>query len=351
MAKESPAHAFHSAAYYETPDAPQMPLKGWLGADLVFDIDADHLNCPCQERHDSWWCLDCGYREKGLRPETCPKCGGSRLDELKWMCEECLGTAKGEAVKLIENFLVSDFGISRSKITVVFSGHRGYHVHCYSDEARGLGSQERREIVDYVQATGLELKFHGFPDDAHGIPRGPDIRTPGWERKMAQGIRELFRTPDQLLKVPELPPQQKQILRSEAASIYKRLLEEPPRYLAPKHVGLAAWQTIAQHVIAKATAAIDEPVTTDVHRLIRLPESLNGKTGFLVKKLDVGSLDTFDPFRDAQVFKGEAEVFVEDSPAFRIGDVEYAAMHQVKKQLPISVAIFLLCKGVAKLAQ
>jgi hypothetical protein len=49
MAKESPAHAFHSAAYYETPDASQMPLKGWLGADLVFDIDADHLKDVCKQ--------------------------------------------------------------------------------------------------------------------------------------------------------------------------------------------------------------------------------------------------------------------------------------------------------------
>jgi DNA primase small subunit len=351
MAKESPAHAFHSAAYYETPDASQMPLKGWLGADLVFDIDADHLNCACQKRHDSWWCLDCGYREKGTRPERCPKCGGARIDELKWMCEECLGKAKEEAIKLIENFLVSDFGVSRSQLMVVFSGHRGYHVHCYSDEARLLGSQERREIVDYIQATGLDLKFHGFPEDAHGLPRGPDIRTPGWERKMAQGIRDLFQTPDRLLKVGELRAQQREILRSEADTIYKRLLEEPPIYVTPKRVGPTAWQAIAQHVIRKATAVIDEPVTTDVHRLIRLPGSLNGKTGFLVKKLEVGSLQAFDPFRQAQVFEGTAEVFVDDSPAFRIGDVEYAPMHQVKKQLPLSVAIFLLCKGVAKLAQ
>ncbi len=55
MAKEGPAHTFYSAAYYDTPDAPQMPLKGWLGADLIFDIDADHYDLPCQQRHDSWF--------------------------------------------------------------------------------------------------------------------------------------------------------------------------------------------------------------------------------------------------------------------------------------------------------
>src|SRR5207245_5643109 len=38
-----PAHVYYSSAYYETPNAPTMEEKGWLGADLIFDLDADHL--------------------------------------------------------------------------------------------------------------------------------------------------------------------------------------------------------------------------------------------------------------------------------------------------------------------
>src|SRR3989454_12318933 len=38
-----PAHAYYSSAYYEKPAAPTMEEKGWLGADLIFDLDADHL--------------------------------------------------------------------------------------------------------------------------------------------------------------------------------------------------------------------------------------------------------------------------------------------------------------------
>ncbi len=38
-----PAHAFYSSAYYTAPGAGTMPEKGWTGADLIFDLDADHL--------------------------------------------------------------------------------------------------------------------------------------------------------------------------------------------------------------------------------------------------------------------------------------------------------------------
>ena len=34
----APSDAYYSCAYYESPEA-EMDEKGWLGADLVFDID------------------------------------------------------------------------------------------------------------------------------------------------------------------------------------------------------------------------------------------------------------------------------------------------------------------------
>ena len=43
----APAHVYNSTAYYEYPDARKMNEKKWLGAELIFDLDADHLpNAP-----------------------------------------------------------------------------------------------------------------------------------------------------------------------------------------------------------------------------------------------------------------------------------------------------------------
>ena len=40
-----PAHVYYSSAYYNEPSLQPMPekVKGWLGADLIFDLDDDHL--------------------------------------------------------------------------------------------------------------------------------------------------------------------------------------------------------------------------------------------------------------------------------------------------------------------
>jgi len=50
-----PSDVYYSSAYYERPEE-DMRGKGWLGADLIFDIDADHIPTPCAKVHDIWVC-------------------------------------------------------------------------------------------------------------------------------------------------------------------------------------------------------------------------------------------------------------------------------------------------------
>src|SRR6056297_2083024 len=44
LRRERPRHVYFSAGRYDDPGADDMDAKGWRGADLVFDIDADHLD-------------------------------------------------------------------------------------------------------------------------------------------------------------------------------------------------------------------------------------------------------------------------------------------------------------------
>ncbi|MBW6470202.1 MAG: DNA primase small subunit PriS, partial [Methanosarcinaceae archaeon] len=120
-----PAHAYYSVAYYEYPNAPNMKEKNWLSADLIFDLDADHL-------------------------PGAPKSYADMLEHVKQ-----------ESFKLY-GFLNNDFGFAEEDIHIVFSGGRGYHFHISTPAVRLLGSAERREIVDYVSSTGLEVnRFFG----------------------------------------------------------------------------------------------------------------------------------------------------------------------------------------------
>src|SRR5512137_2077888 len=43
LVNQVPSHVYYSCAYYEKPDAPTLAEKKWLGADLIFDLDADHV--------------------------------------------------------------------------------------------------------------------------------------------------------------------------------------------------------------------------------------------------------------------------------------------------------------------
>src|SRR5437899_10359407 len=107
-----------------------MEEKGWKGADLVFDIDADHLDTPCKPSHDSWKCKGCGTVGKGGAPKICPKCKNDRMDERTWLCEQCLQQAKEERKNLLE-MLYSDLGVELSNLRIFFPDHQEYHVLLY----------------------------------------------------------------------------------------------------------------------------------------------------------------------------------------------------------------------------
>lgn len=38
-----PRHLYYSSSYYRFPDQHKMLEKEWLGAELIFDLDADHI--------------------------------------------------------------------------------------------------------------------------------------------------------------------------------------------------------------------------------------------------------------------------------------------------------------------
>ncbi|RLE77464.1 MAG: hypothetical protein DRJ56_02265, partial [Thermoprotei archaeon] len=137
LRRQAPAHAYYSSAYYERPSAPTMDEKGWLGADLVFDIDVDHIETECKELHDSWRCLDCGLTGRGMCPAKCPRCGGERFEREVWVCDLCVEAAKEEALKVCD-VLLDEFGLSEDEIKLAFSGHRGFHIHVESEVVMGL---------------------------------------------------------------------------------------------------------------------------------------------------------------------------------------------------------------------
>jgi len=237
LSENPPKHFYYSSAYYDNPASEDLNST-WLGADLIFDIDADHLR------------------------------GSENLKK-----REMLEMVKKEVYKLT-NILMQDFGINENKMELVFSGSRGYHIHIY-DIFTDLNTFQRREIVDYI--TGRCL-------DKLNLNRNSiwNQRIKSEERILVEEIKSLFHSNP---KVKEIEYQGYKFKRSrnfpssEDINIINRLARDRAK--------------------EKYGSAIDEPVTIDIHRLIRTPMSLHGKTGFIVKVLKFSELEKFDPFVDA----------------------------------------------------
>lgn len=352
MSKTVPSDVYHSCAYYENPTL-DMDKKGWLGADLVFDIDADHIPTSCNKIHDEWVCTnnECGFRGKGVTPETCPSCGGRKFEIKTWPCAFCLESAKDETAKLID-ILEKDFGFSTKEMSVFFSGHRGYHVHIENKAAKTLDTVARKEIVDYILGLGLTISGAKAKrrSKRRRASREFSLHNFGWNKRLKLGLKRfiLNATKEDLKKAGVKGKSVAEILENRAL-IVKRCVEEG-RWNSIKDVGVRTWKKLAEHVNNLESSNIDTVVTTDTHRLIRMNGTLHGKTGLKKVEFPLRTLDDFDPFREAVAFKGGAvKMFVFDVPKFRLGGNMFGPYKRKKVELPKAAAVLLICKGRGEL--
>lgn len=306
-----PAHVYYSTAYYARPGAGQMSDKGWLGADLIFDLDADHI--------------------------------------VRGPYDVMLARVKEELFKLID-MLTSELGFFERDLRINFSGGRGYHIHIPTLAVRSWDSTERRELVNYVSGTGLS---------AESMLAGP-ARNKGWQKRYRaallaeldriaalesdaqaeyltgfKGISDKFATG--FLKNLDAT-------RTTAATIPEKLLENK----VIRAITNPENKPFQDQILAMAAQA-DEPVTTDIKRLIRHPGSLHGGSGMRVTPLEVDRLDAFDPLLDAVVF-GERQVTVECS--FPLTMPILGNSYGLSKGLntvPEALAVFLCCRGIAEI--
>ncbi len=260
LTNKVPAHLFYSSAKYQLPDAKDVDRKGWMGADLLFDIDADHL-CEVREVR---FCPTCGSITSS---PSCEK-DGTETSIYQEMGEECMKEG-GRHASLLEDILRHDFGMEPK---VYFSGNRGFHVQvdCVGECAL-LGSEERKEIVDYVSGDYVP-DYKGSTSD------------PGWVGRKARGEKGVL---------------------------------------------------------------LDRQVTIDVKRLIRIPNSLHGKSGLIVKRVDPRNftprVKDLSPFDGVVTFKPFLTI------STKIFDVETSIERGKIIVLPSAVGVALYLKGLGEI--
>jgi len=270
FADNAPRHAYFSAARYDDPGASTMSQKGWRSADLVFDLDADHL--------------------PGVDPDA------TSYPEMLAECKQAL-------LRLLD-FLEDDF--SFDDLTVVFSGGRGYHVHVRDESVRELDSEARREVVDYVRAIDLDTEGLIRTVSERGTTKRVLRTEGGWGARVHEALIEYA---DDLREMDAEDARERLMeldgIGEGRAETILGAFDRNPTAVREGNVEAGGpgvrrlVSALAARVTATDTAPIDEPVTTDTRRLIRLPRTLHGGSGLVVTPIDRDDLDAFDPLRDA----------------------------------------------------
>lgn len=342
--REGPRHFYFSSSKYDDPGIPDMNDKGWVGADLIFDIDADHL---------------------------------SNVDEETTPYDEMLAEGKAMLQNLVE-VLTDEFGFE--DLTVVFSGGRGYHVHVRDDSVQELTRSARNEIVDYLTGTNIDFEYV-TTEYPFGIPvkhyDGLFPQSAGWGRTYRDYLMETFEEMHQdILEIfeqhsdDEITTKTTQLLKdkydisnigTERTKMIVRVFTDEENYeelrlgnlLVAPAMKIMAKQLLEQ-AIEQEHLEIDEPVTTDTNRLIRLPGSLHGGSGMRVTRIDYENIEDFTPLTDAipEAFtNNEVQISVEDTVESYIGG-EKTVYEAGEHTVPEYEAVHLICRGDAtKLAE
>jgi DNA primase small subunit len=184
-----------------------------------------------------------------------------------------------------------------------------------------LDQHGRAEISDYLTAQGVT------PNVFETSRLSP--KDPGWRGRVAKYIRDL-------------PPGS---MPFKSAEFEKRVFEMTNE-LESNQI-----ENLMVSAIDSNRVRIDAMVTADIHRVFRMAETLNNKTG-LVKRRCV-DLASFDPFSEAIALPEEDEpvsINIEMCPRVTLGGATVGPIQKrTTAKVPLYLAIYLISRGAAKI--
>ena len=249
-----------------------------------------------------------------------------------------------------------DSGFDEKNIKLYFSGGRGYHVHIESERVYELDSDARREIGDYIRMENLNIDELKKLDDVYfeyGVLKKLNIYISDFFNNIDENyVKNIFRkdTIHYLKYINNKYYKEKKIidfLKNQNGNKFKLIGKEDSNI---KYNELIL-KSLLNNFKKASMAEIDEPVTTDIHRLIRFPLSLHGKTGLMVKPLKIGDLKDFMPLNDAipDVFKNGSRKINLGIDKFEITmNNENYKVEKGINEAPLYLAIFAVAINVAE---
>ena len=308
VVRKIPKSCFYSTAYYLDPNQRSMKDKMLQGADLIFDLDGDHL--------------------PGVTDGDFPA---------------MISAIQDQAHQLWFDFLEPEFGFDEKYLQVTFSGHRGFHLHYRSPDIWELDSQARREIVAHIKGEGADVST---------IIQGHDS---DWKRRNISGVDAVINKLDlahngnrQVLKELKgiIDSRRNGVGEKRLLTLAEKIQDQGRRIRLVEGYTSGKLSTqfgdnldkifndlvIGDKAVVLGNAGeTDEVVTIDLKRVIRWPTSLHGKSGMKVVEFPLDRLDPhgpnpFDPLLEAVPWRmGEPDVKVKSIKSdvrYRIGTAE-----------------------------
>jgi DNA primase small subunit len=199
-----------------------------------------------------------------------------------------------------------------------FSGNEGFHVYIANSSYNQLGSNERRDLIDYIKFQSAVPERFGFPKNNPSRTSFPDLGDPGWSGRVA---KELFGS------------------KSKRSKTITKVISD----------GKVAYQQRLKEMKNSIGVKIDSNVTSDIHRIFRLEGSLNSKSGLV--KLVCDNIEKFNPYTEACLIDDDPVEILANLPTeFRLKDRKFGPYTGEKVSIPRYAAVYMICKGIANLA-
>jgi DNA primase small subunit len=319
LIKDIPSDVYCSNAYYRFPTY-DMQEKQWMGADLIFDIDAKDLHLPCELLHTYFICTNCREVQE-TKTEICMYCKTGKLNHVSILCNKCNHALKKE-VRRLADLLIYDLGIKEKAIQIYFSGNNGYHIHISDNEFHRLNSQARSDIIGYLigndmTTESIGVRKAGVSSDGFLIkfPKGGMMY--GWRNRIAQKLG---------------------VDRSSITKLHN---------IVQQKGGYSGFKAELLKMTKDMGVKIDPQVTMDVHRVFRMAGTINSKSG-LTKMKCHNEIESFDPLNDACLLS-DKEVNVEMKVPIKV-KLRGQSFNLGKEtaRLPVYAAAYLICKGLAR---
>jgi DNA primase small subunit len=321
LIRDVPADVYCSNAYYRFPTYP-MQEKQWLGADLIFDIDAKDLHLPCEPGHSYFICTKC-CDVSDAKSEVCKSCHSGPMNQTSIPCNKCMSALKKEVKRLVA-VLIDDFGIEEKTVSVYFSGNNGFHIVVSDNSFSTLDSGARSDIVSYLTGTNLKTENIGVRKGS-GIP-GSDFLIKFPKSGISYGWRKLIADK----------------LGIDRASVIKL------GNVVQRNGGYEGFKAELGKMAKTLGMKVDPQVTMDIHRIFRMPGTINSKSGLV--KMRCNDFEYFDPLNDSCLL-ADNEVKVNTKVSSQINFKLKGQSFRIKENnlnLPLFAAVYLICKGLAE---